>query len=405
MDADVVVIGAGAAGSHLMRAFAARADRLHVLLVDQSGSPTHGRRWGSWTPIGRTDPLASGPRARRVTVAGAGGVLVRALHEHEYQIVDGNDLGAAADDALRALGGERVTAVASTVHDDGGAAVVTTSAGDVRAPLVLDSVGLEVDAGPPAAWLDFRGMEVVTDGPAFDPGTVTLMDFRVPQWGEAAFGYVLPLTAHRALVELTAFAAAPGSEPWRPADQRAADVRAFVSQVVGADAWHLVGREAGSLPLRLPPLQRRHGRTLHVGRPGGLLKASSGYGYEYARRDAAAVAASVLTTGGGVPTPIGLHRRRRHRAMDAVFLELARTAPGSLVPALEQLFARNPADRVLRFLDERSTLAEEARLVASLPAGPFLSAARRLGPHSRVPVPSLRPHHPSSDPYLGSDDH
>jgi hypothetical protein len=42
--------------------------------------------------------------------------------------------------------------------------------------------------------------------------------------------------------------------------------------------------------------------------------------------------------------------------------------------AFARLFARNPAERVLSFLDETSTIGDDLRIMASLPPGPFLRA-------------------------------
>jgi lycopene beta-cyclase len=39
------------------------------------------------------------------------------------------------------------------------------------------------------------------------------------------------------------------------------------------------------------------------------------------------------------------------------------------------LFARNPVQRVFSFLDNESALADELRLISSLPTLPFLRAA------------------------------
>lgn len=66
---------------------------------------------------------------------------------------------------------------------------------------------------------------------------------------------------------------------------------------------------------------------------------------------------------------------RRYRWLDRVLLTAAAREPERVVDAFDRLFARNPGDRVLSFLDEDTTLAQELMLVRSLPPGPFLRAA------------------------------
>jgi lycopene beta-cyclase len=59
-------------------------------------------------------------------------------------------------------------------------------------------------------------------------------------------------------------------------------------------------------------------------------------------------------------------------------IEPERIEPARIEPALSAMFAGNPPARVLRFLDEDSSLIDELRLVASMPPAAFLRAAARL---------------------------
>ena len=64
----------------------------------------------------------------------------------------------------------------------------------------------------------------------------------------------------------------------------------------------------------------------------------------------------------------------RHRIAGIESLE---AEPDRLESTFLRLFGRNPADLVLRFLDEDSSLGQEARLVLTLPPLPFLRAMAR----------------------------
>jgi lycopene beta-cyclase len=103
-----------------------------------------------------------------------------------------------------------------------------------------------------------------------------------------------------------------------------------------------------------------------------MLKPSTGYAFERVQRDSAAIVRSLDRHGHpfDLPTP-----RRRHAWLDRVMLDVVRARPDELDRAFTQMFERNPLARVLRFLDEDSTPLEEARLIATLPPGPFLRAA------------------------------
>ena len=131
---------------------------------------------------------------------------------------------------------------------------------------------------------------------------------------------------------------------------------------------------------------------LAVGGEGGLVRANTGYGFARMRRDADVIASSLET----VDHPFdGLATPRRHPWLDAVLLELMQRDPAAVADAFDlnrvpiicnsmvsddfdQLFVMNPTARVLRFLDGRTSPWEDARLVRTLPVGPFLGAARSL---------------------------
>ena len=68
---------------------------------------------------------------------------------------------------------------------------------------------------------------------------------------------------------------------------------------------------------------------------------------------------------------------RRHAWMDALVLRAL--ADGSLdgPSFFTDLFSRNPAARVLRFLDGASTRVEEAALMATAPRGTMLRSGLR----------------------------
>jgi hypothetical protein len=55
-----------------------------------------------------------------------------------------------------------------------------------------------------------------------------------------------------------------------------------------------------------------------------------------------------------------------------------RRDPAQLERAFARLLLANPTTRILRFLDEDTDLPNELRLMATLPAAPYLRAATRL---------------------------
>lgn len=219
----------------------------------------------------------------------------------------------------------------------------------------------------------FYGWIVRAPREAFDPRAATFFDFRVPTDPESApvprgsaFFYVLPFSAREALVELVTLDAVE-AEPI---------LRAYLADAYHLDAIEILDREAGVSPLTEQPFAWRQGeRVRRIGIAAGRLKSSTGYALVRILDDSAAIVSSLERHGHPFAPPAD---SRWFRWLDAIFLEIWDADPGAIPAIFAALFRRNPADRVLRFLDERASLSEVLRLGMSLPKAPFVRAIGRL---------------------------
>ncbi len=373
---DAIVLGAGASGLSLATHLARDGwgDR-SVVVVDDGTRDLSRAAWAYWSTGGRpVDDLAVASYRRLRVRAGALDRVVN-LGPYAYRVVRGADLEAEARRVLATaprfeLRTGRVTRVRDDPDQDG--ASVWVDGERLRARWVFDGVlGPRHEPAPVA--MTFTGWQVRTQRPCFDPAVPTLFDFRTEQAGEARFVYVRPDGPREALVELTVLA------PARPEPASAPDaadaLTHYLRHQLGAGDFEVLGRERGVVPLGDRTPGRRLGHVLAIGRPGGLLKASTGFAFDRIQRDSAAIAASLVRHG----HPFDLTApHRRHAFLDAVLLDAVAHDPARLEEAFARLFARNPAPAVLAFLDEDSRLRDEAHIASTLPAGPYLTAAARV---------------------------
>jgi lycopene beta-cyclase len=218
----------------------------------------------------------------------------------------------------------------------------------------------------------FVGWFVETDTPVFDVGAATLFDFRAPaprqpeRQGEWRFFYVLPLAPDRALVEFVTLTPAD-------ADQALAH---YLERVLGVRGYRVTGIERGVNPLTDRPFPRAAGRhVLTLGTAGGRVKPSSGYAFTRIQRDSDAIVASLLRWG----HPFALRPDGPFfRLCDALLLDILAQPGAQAAPLFRRLLANNPPERVLRFLDERTSPLQNLQLMASMPAGLFLKSFARL---------------------------
>jgi lycopene beta-cyclase len=364
---DALIAGGGLSGLSLAAHLAAGPwhDR-KVLVVDDERRAPSATAWASWSADPELLDAAVCRRFSRIRVHALGATRDVPLGRYRYRLVRRADLRQAVRRLLRERPGFTLESGQVEITPDGRALV---DGRQVDASWVFDSVtrqppGLDADAR-----LAFTGWRIQAPTPVFDPDTPILFDFRVPQGDGARFVYVLPDDETHALVELTEFVPRRATPP--TADERSTALTQYLNQVLRIEQPTVLGTESAILPLRVRPPHRAHGRVVAIGARAGLVKASTGYAYERIQADSRAIAASLGRHGHPFATP---ETRRKYRLLDAVLLRVLDQDPSQLETAFARLFFGNPAERVLRFLDEHSPLRDDLRLIASLPPAPYLRA-------------------------------
>ncbi len=217
----------------------------------------------------------------------------------------------------------------------------------------------------------FLGWFIETDVDCFDPEAIRFFDFRVPQHGVMRFIYILPLSARSALVEYTLFSADLLTQ-----EEYERELRTYIEETLGIHSYRILEDERGVIPMTDQPFPRRGGRhILYTGTKGGRVKASSGFAFHRIQHDSSAIVASLERYG----HPFALPRTpRRYRLLDAMLLQILYRRGELSEQIFTRLFERNPLDRVLRFLNEETSLLEDLKLMSTVPWVPFIRAFIRL---------------------------
>jgi len=376
---DFIFAGAGVAGLSLAhRLISGPFAGARVLLIDQSFTERRNHALSFWTKQPTPYGAIVARTWRRLKVAGPGFVQETPLRRYRYQTIRAVDFHSFIYETLDAAPGvtclqERV----SDVQDGEDGATVWAGERAYRGSWVFDSrfdgETLRAAGDHGCLWQQFQGWEIVTPTDRFDARVATLMDLRspqapilqAPQPGPWRFFYVLPYTARRALVELVSLS----SED----DKQA--LPDYLSNVLGIDAYQIVGREAGAIPLTSRSFPRRLGRrVMAIGAEGGRIKPSTGYGFTRIQRDAASITRSLQTRG----HPFALRGEPAfYRLCDGLMLRMLAQRGAWALPLFSALLQQNPLERVLHFLDERATPAENVLLSASIVPRTLALATRR----------------------------
>lgn len=379
-DADVVIVGAGAAGLSLAHRLAGPRPpggrRSSVVLVDAPPGPLRPaqRTWCFWEPPGGPYDQALTASWERLRVHGPDGTATLARPAPlRYKMLRSGDFETLVGARLAAAGTvRRVGAEVVDVRDAPGGAEVRgrDAAGRpvvLRARWVFDSrPPRRLPAARTTLLQHFRGWFVRTARPVFDAGTADLMDFRTPRPPHGlSFGYVLPLGPCEALVEYTEFSR-------QVLDDQAYDtaLRRYTGEVLGLDGFEITAREQGVIPMTDGRFPRRAGRSVFlIGAAGGATRPSTGYTFSAVQRQTAAVAAALAH--GRTPLPPPAHRARS-LAMDSVLLRALDSGRIDGAEFFTGLFRKVPAERLLRFLDGRTRPAEDLLIGLRTPVLPML---------------------------------
>ena len=213
----------------------------------------------------------------------------------------------------------------------------------------------------------FKGWFIKTDKPSFDPEVGTLMDFRTDQKEGATFFYVLPFTSTEALVEYTLFSPALLEDT-----SYEMALHNYLTQQLGIDSYEIIEKEFGVIPMTNFAFPKQHHHILNIGTAGGQTKGSSGYTFQFIQKQAKAITDSLSQSGHPFSS---LSQQYRFQFYDSVLLDVLQKKRVEGWDVFSQLFKKNKGSVVFKFLDNETNLAEEIRIISTLPTLPFSKAA------------------------------
>lgn len=373
---DYAILGGGAAGlsmlCHLHRQGALEGKRL--LIVEPLVKNSHDRTWSFWErEAGPFEKLVY----HRWTSIGVHNYKSDAnyvLAPLSYKLIRSSELYAHCDDLIASLANvERIQERAEDIkaHDEG----VTFKAGgkNYTANWAFNSLPHPVDYRKiKEPYLDqhFRGWFIRSESPVFNPDHAHLMDFRTPQRGETRFFYVLPVSPTEAMVEIAIF-----SNKHLTSKEYDQEIENYlVKQWPQLNKYEVYHTEQGVIPMTTYPYPSQDGHLIYMGLGGGHARPSSGYTFYNLQKRLGSLAESFATS--GRPGKVKAWPRR-HLLYDATILDLLQGDRLEGAEIFPSLFASNPTERVLDFLNAETSLQEEIRLMSTTRISAFGTAFLR----------------------------
>lgn len=214
----------------------------------------------------------------------------------------------------------------------------------------------------------FKGFVIETTQPSFNPQEATLMDFRVSQQHGTTFMYVLPVSANRALVEYTLF-----TKELLNQHEYDLSLQNYISSFLNIKDYTVLEEEFGVIPMTNMKFVKQVERVINIGTAGGQTKGSSGYTFQFIQKHTEKLVSSLLQY--GYPKDEEAFIDKRFKFYDTTLLNILVNKKLAGDKIFADLFQKNPAERVLRFLDNESTFEDEINIMGTLPIGVFMKAA------------------------------
>ena len=360
---DYIICGGGASGLLLLDALSSDSyfKTPSILLIEQEVKNSNDRTWCFWEASpGHFDPLL------RKTWASASFKskefkLDFNLEPYRYKMLRSKSFYQEIQHKIKS--NTQVTylkAKVTEVKEKGASTAVHTTHGVFESEKVFNSIfnpkALHSQKKYPVLKQHFIGWFIKTKTAQFDPGKVFFMDFDIPQKEQTRFIYVLPLSENHALVEYTLF-----SEALLVREEYEAGIIDYL-KAQGIHDFEIEEKEEGNIPMSCFPFEQFNTPSLlHIGTAGGWTKASTGFTFKNTQRNINELV-GFLKTGKKLNQ---FQTKNRFRFYDLLFLDvlLKYNAQGSKL--FERMFAKNHPLTIFRFLDEKTTLLEELKILSS----------------------------------------
>jgi lycopene beta-cyclase len=366
---DYIFIGAGASATLLLRSLESRGllANKKIALIDADDKRKNDKTYCFWTSMddniaqncqqlfSQTWSKISVNRQEPETLENSRYVHISsiALYDECRRIVEQHQL-------------VRVhSSVSSIARTENGVQVITEN-GEFHAETIFDS-------RPPAfslpeknealLWQTFIGYIISPSESHKQSDCVDLMDFDIPQDGYTQFMYVLPLTNNRILVEVTRF----GIEPIT-SEQAEPILDAYIQRRFGT--YTILETEKGTIPMSTAKIVREKIEgVISIGGRSGAIKPSTGYAFKKMFQGAEHLAEQLMTK--KELTPLKMEPKR-FQFYDRLLLLILLHRPLLGKHIFTVLFKKNNVFSVFRFLEGKTSIFEDIRILLTLPFRPFL---------------------------------
>lgn len=365
---DYIIAGAGASGLTLAYLLTGLEDNKSILIIDKDQKKANDRTWSFWEQGDNLFENLVYKKWSKAVVKGQNFDKTYVLGPYQYKMIRAIDFYNYLVPKIKKS--PQVTWVEEEITAIKENGTVLTQSRSHQGQIVFNSCidyeNLQFK-GANTLLQHFKGWIIETPDAHFDIEKATYMDFSVDQENDCRFGYVLPFSTNKALIEYTLF-----NKTLLTKAAYETRLKKYI-QSLGIDHFKILEEENGVIPMTDHNFPIKKSKQLYqIGILGGFAKASTGYSFLRAQHILQKMTSNIAQNK-GIDTDLP-YQKYRFKKYDATLLDVISTGKFTGEDIFVNLFEKNGAHAVFKFLDEQTNIAEELKIMSSTPILDFGSS-------------------------------
>lgn len=369
---DYIIVGGGASG--LMMAYRMSKDAFFddksILILDREKKIANDRTWCYWeTDNDEWNGIVSASW-KNIIFKSKLYATKENIVPYQYKMIRSKDFYSKIWSHLETKSNITFqTANVVSLHQGDEEAEVITAGTIFKTKTILNSI-LFTDAHKkqtkyPVLQQHFVGFFIQTKKDFFDDSAATFMDFTVAQKENTRFMYILPYAKNEALFEYTLF-----SKDILPYEDYKLEIEKYLEERNITD-YEIVEKEQGSIPMTCYKFWKDNSKNIiNIGTAGGWSKASTGFTFKNTTRKTAKLITHIKQD-----KPLTeFHKIDKFWFYDLLLLDILSKKNHLGASIFAKMFQKNHPKKILKFLDEETSLLEDLQIELKMPPINFIKA-------------------------------
>ena len=378
MDANIIIVGGGCAGMQLVNAFLKLPlDQTgNILLIESKREIVH-KSWCFWSDDKTEYDFLIDKHWSELRFGSVNTNLTKPITPYRYNYINSETFFNYHYDLISK--DPRVTVVYDEVEmfkSEEGIKKVFTRNKHYEANYVYSSIPdiAKISTKKILLWQHFKGWFIKTEKAVFNINQATMMDFNIPQGDASHFMYVLPFSETEALIEFTSFSSIDSYTN----EKYDTYLEKYIVKTLDCP-YQITKEEKGKIPMTDFEFSATSEEgIIHIGTTAGSIKPSTGYAFNRITRHTQHLINCFLKNNEGIDYK---YNPSRFTFYDTLLLQIIKEQPEKVSMIMYKLFSRNSFNKILNFLDEKTTLLQEINIFKTLPKALFLKEVLKYVRH------------------------